>query len=264
MRQLDAVFHSLWVRFSASSCTFSRTWKSQTQVWSIRSRQAEKRLLSLQAGLPFKYWHSQKLLIPASISISAQCAHITSSSHKLSTNVCTCSSSSPASFCANKLLVLLPGAWLSAPAPPPHLHYKLSLSTHPAISPLYPTQWSVPKAFQEQRTHSFLAHTMQNTTISEQHRKCASCHITCSIFTKHRHPQAFQSHPSSSFKKVSFPLLIFPVSTQQKHYHSLTYLKPPELKHQGCWIFFVFVFLFSVKQSVLPIFFSQHLHFNFQ
>lgn len=44
--------------------------------------------LSLQADLPFNNQHSQKLLISATTSVSAQGTHISSSLHKLSTNVC--------------------------------------------------------------------------------------------------------------------------------------------------------------------------------
>lgn len=90
---------------------------------------------------------------------------------------------------------------------------------------------------------------MQTITISEQQKKCASCHITCSVLIQHWGPQAFQSHPSSFFL-VSFPLLIFPVSSRQKNY-SLFNSQSSNIR-VCCFFFFL-----SMKQFVLHYLFPS-------
>lgn len=66
-------------------------------------------------------------------------------------------------------------------------------------------------------------------------------------------PRGFPSPPSSFFfgVKVSLPLLAFPVSTLTK---ALVILQ----------LISVTIFLFSMKQFVLPLFFLQNFYFNFQ
>lgn len=110
----------------------------------------------------------------------------------------------------------------------PHQHTYTSLQVIIILVSCYSLQTPRSELFPNSAT---------NSQLQKKHAGYAG-HITCSVFIQHCGLQAFQSH-SSSFKKVSFLLLIFLVSTWQKQHSLPALLQVPRAQTWGFAFFTV-------------------------